>query len=474
MMHTSNITARYAFAFIFVLAATTLLAQVHYVPGSYGGYRTPIYGYQERDSTYRIIHASQTAPHTSPFGGIFEINQFGVQTDELLTGGTSVWGACYDYRRGKLIISDNSGGGLWQSDAITHVVDWEALNSSMVDLSILPDGRIVGYRTKNGEVWVYDTLGNKITVVSQPADYRYDGKFLPFGQNQFVNIGFKLNPLDSLNKQYCVLFFLDSNFKVTKEVELPKIPVIYDFIVTRNNNILLAARNYYYLDSASTWWSNLLHLIDTSGGLIWTDTITNWQNDNAKVAELSDGNYFYVGQGYNSKWLMFTKVSKGGGIQSRDSIGYEEIAALGKFPKPEFTGYCFPVSIEKTLDNGYYLVWKNKVPTFQAENNYGCWAMKFDSLGNFWWPWSTGVKEAGSIEQITIYPNPATTAFTIETNVAIQNIELFDITGHQIPIQVSKDLEAYNVSFSSLPAGVYLLKCRNAQGENYVKKILIE
>ncbi|MCC6683849.1 MAG: T9SS type A sorting domain-containing protein, partial [Bacteroidia bacterium] len=67
-------------------------------------------------------------------------------------------------------------------------------------------------------------------------------------------------------------------------------------------------------------------------------------------------------------------------------------------------------------------------------------------------------KEAGSIEQITIYPNPATTAFTIETDVAIQNIELFDITGRQIPIQINKDMGTYRVSFSSLPDGMYYLR----------------
>jgi hypothetical protein len=107
--------------------------------------------------------------------------------------------------------------------------------------------------------------------------------------------------------------------------------------------------------------------------------------------------------------------------------------------------------------------------------------IKTDTAGRVVWldagvgDFPTGVAEPKPVtEHLVLYPNPATTVFTIETNAAIQNIELFDITGRQIPIHVSKDIETYNVSFSSLPAGVYLLKYRNVQGENYVKKILIE
>lgn len=461
-MRTSITKVRYALTCILYIAtATSLIAQIKYVPAKYGGYRTPIYGYQEKDSTYRIIHSSQTAPHTSPFGGIFEINQNGEQTEELLTGGTRVWGACYDNKRGKLIISDNGNGGLWQSDAITHVVDWEKTGVSITEISILPDGRIVGYRSPNGDIWVFDTLGNKIKEIPQPTDCRFSGKFLPYGQNQFVNIGYRPNPSDTLNGQYAVMFLFDSNLDIIKKIDLTEVKKVYDFLVTLEENILLTTHGIQNIDSNSTLWTNSICLLDSNGKLNWADTITYWQNDNAKLAELSNGTFLYIGQGYGSKWLMFTKLSKEGKVLSRDSIGYNKIAALGKFPKPEFTSYCFPVSIEKTLDNGYYLVWKNKVPTFQAEDNYGCWAMKFDSLGNFWWPWSTGVKNIHATD-FHIYPNPVQTNLTIELNEpGLYQLSITTANGQVVYEASVEDKETINTEAWSKGVYFYTLQRGN-------------
>lgn len=460
---------------IFLFSLSSAFAQVQYVPGKYGGYRTPIYGYQEKDSTFRIVHSSQTAPHTSPFGGIFEINQNGEQTDELLTGGTRVWGACYDNKRGKLIISDNGNGGLWQSDAVTHVVDWEKVGTSITDISILPDGRIVGYRNQGAkDIWVFDTLGNNIKVIPQPTDCRFSGKFLPYGKNQFVNIGYIGNAADTLNWTYSMVFILNDSLDVVKRIEVPSVIRVEDIVVTTHSQLLIASTPITQQDWSSgiiirQWGVHLLSLVDTNGILLWKDTIGTWVSDgrrtNDKVTELSNGIFFHVCQG--DRWLMFTKVSPTGDVLNIDSIGYTEIAALGKFPKPEFTGYCFPVSLEKTLDNGFYLVWKNKVPTFQAEDNYGCWAMKLDSLGNFWWPWSTGVKNVNTTD-FNIYPNPVQNNLTIEVNEpGFYQLSIATTTGQVVYEASVKDKETINTD--KWGKGVYFYTLTNGNKVIYGK-----
>ena len=482
-------TLRYALAFILTLSVTALMAQVHYLPGSYGGYSMPTYGYQENDSTYRIIYLSKTS-------GTFVINADGKLREEtdFFVNGSQLYSwvdAEYLPHTHKLIVSANTSFN--QFDMKTGLPDWKINYCGLTSISSLPDGRIAGYLYPYGGL-LPDSLYNQLLVLNSSgiildtihvADSIEHPEFpiVELMPNRFITLGNKQDLSDTLNGQFTVLYLFDDSLNLVKKLSISDIRRVDDFIVTKHSQLLIASTPIIRQEWSSgtiikQWGFHLLSLVDTTGAVLWTDTLDDWRNEgrklNDKVVELSDGNFLYIYQRKNSRWLMFTKILPNGNVLKIDSIGYDKIAALGKFPKPEFTGYCFPVSIEKTLDNGYYLVWENKVPTFQSENDYGCWAMKFDSLGNFWWPWSTGIKEAGSIEQITIYPNPATTAFTIKTDATIQNIELFDITGHQIPIQASKGIGIYNVSFSSLPAGVYLLKYRNAKEENYVKKILIE
>lgn len=115
----------------------------------------------------------------------------------------------------------------------------------------------------------------------------------------------------------------------------------------------------------------------------------------------------------------------------------------------------------KTLDGGYLLTSKINRLQYDWQNNL--LLMKFDSLGNFWWPWSTGIKEAGSIEQITIYPNPANAQVVITTREGSSTIDVMDLNG-KVLINRFNTQQQTVIDVQHLPSGIYFVKIINKEG----------
>ncbi|NNK88806.1 MAG: T9SS type A sorting domain-containing protein [Flavobacteriaceae bacterium] len=70
--------------------------------------------------------------------------------------------------------------------------------------------------------------------------------------------------------------------------------------------------------------------------------------------------------------------------------------------------------------------------------------------------------------EISVYPNPTSGILTIETNTALDSIELFDILGKRL-MEIPDDLK--QIDMSDLPVGVYLLVIEQ-NTEKYVKRII--
>ena len=64
--------------------------------------------------------------------------------------------------------------------------------------------------------------------------------------------------------------------------------------------------------------------------------------------------------------------------------------------------------------------------------------------------------------KIKIYPNPATDFFTLEANIPIGKVEIFNIVAEKIKTIYSTDQE-YNVA--ELPRGTYLVRIYNLQNQ---------
>ena len=74
------------------------------------------------------------------------------------------------------------------------------------------------------------------------------------------------------------------------------------------------------------------------------------------------------------------------------------------------------------------------------------------------------------IGEISVYPNPTVGILTIETNVVLDSIELFDLLGKRL-IELQDDLS--KIDMSGLPAGVYLLVIEQ-NSNKFVKRIIKE
>jgi hypothetical protein len=75
-----------------------------------------------------------------------------------------------------------------------------------------------------------------------------------------------------------------------------------------------------------------------------------------------------------------------------------------------------------------------------------------------------GLEMIGSNGSINVYPNPATTQFTIASNTAITGmVELFDEAGKLVLSQKVTQLKSKQIDVKQLPAGTYNLKISNGE-----------
>ncbi|MFD2785072.1 T9SS type A sorting domain-containing protein [Hymenobacter rubripertinctus] len=72
---------------------------------------------------------------------------------------------------------------------------------------------------------------------------------------------------------------------------------------------------------------------------------------------------------------------------------------------------------------------------------------------------------------LRLYPNPATTAVTVEAPRPVR-LTLLDLTGRLVRPETAA-ASTQQISLSNLPAGVYLVRCRALSGETVVKRLVV-
>ena len=70
---------------------------------------------------------------------------------------------------------------------------------------------------------------------------------------------------------------------------------------------------------------------------------------------------------------------------------------------------------------------------------------------------------------ITIYPNPASEYTVINSNDAINRIELFDMMGKTVKIETNINDNNLIVNLNNLSSGVYFLKITNVNNQSFIK-----
>jgi hypothetical protein len=70
----------------------------------------------------------------------------------------------------------------------------------------------------------------------------------------------------------------------------------------------------------------------------------------------------------------------------------------------------------------------------------------------------------------SIYPNPFSTSFSIQTKATILHYGVFDVTGKQIINTASKS--ALDNQVQQLTSGIYVLKLQSENGEIFKQKLI--
>lgn len=73
---------------------------------------------------------------------------------------------------------------------------------------------------------------------------------------------------------------------------------------------------------------------------------------------------------------------------------------------------------------------------------------------------TTGIKNIEANNTISIFPNPTTSEITVNSNVELQKIELYDISGQLLLVEKSKE-NKQTINLNSFSNGVYFLKLYN-------------
>lgn len=89
----------------------------------------------------------------------------------------------------------------------------------------------------------------------------------------------------------------------------------------------------------------------------------------------------------------------------------------------------------------------------------------------------TGTSELSTIEGIKVYPNPAKSLLTIETDESVSDIEIINTTGHivfekNIPVKISSS--SSQIDISELPRGIYIIKIMSEQGDSKTVRFIKE
>ena len=73
---------------------------------------------------------------------------------------------------------------------------------------------------------------------------------------------------------------------------------------------------------------------------------------------------------------------------------------------------------------------------------------------------------------VVVYPNPAIDVITIRNNAAINQVQVFDVTGNVMLLQQYTGLTNIQLDVTSLKSGFYLLSIKNSDGSSATKRLV--
>jgi len=198
-------------------------------------------------------------------------------------------------------------------------------------------------------------------------------------------------------------------------------------------------------------------------------------NDNsaaggASVMKFDGTGWTYVGQpGLSANYSVYTNIQFGSAgelyCSFQDGGNYNKVTVM-KFEEPDWIpvgqpgfspGYSYKPSLAISPSG------QPHVGFIDVDNGWKATVMKYDSV-------YVGMNEPQH-PQLTIYPNPASTALTIDFKNAtckINLVEITDIRGNKM-FEIKTAESRFTVQVKNYPAGIYFV-ILNSDGLKYFRK----
>jgi len=191
----------------------------------------------------------------------------------------------------------------------------------------------------------------------------------------------------------------------------------------------------------------LVFKLDSIGNKEWKKYLGGSSYDSARsIKQTSDGGYIVVGEsrsndgdvsgnnGYRDMWIV--KLTSWGGINWQKSLGGSNSE--------------FVISVQQTSDGGYVVAgssdsYDGDITSYHGSNDM--WIVKLSS--------TLDIDEKQILQDISIYPNPTSHQLSVDTELAINEINVIDITGKTIKT-INQNTNTLDVA--DLTAGIYFIK----------------
>jgi len=366
--------------------------------------------------------------------------------------------SCIPYN-GKLLVAGQfkSIGGIDASLlALWDGANWDSLPQRAFKFNTNYAGGIVyGLYRHNGLLYIY---GNFDSVAGQPTNSiaTYDGNnFQPIILP--VDYGSPMVIYDAIeyNNELYICGAFNNNF-------MPGYRSILKFDGT--NWITVGGGLQYgsgaYLYSMVVYNNELYvggHFLKAAGNA--GDNVMKWDGNQWKDAQMNNGFYTVI-----YKMLIYhDQIWCFGGMTSAGGLAASGIAVL------DSTQWCtFANDVFNNDVIGAAAVFNDTIyvgGVFYSINgdSISCFA-KLQNPDNFSSCSALTVNEVFNHNNITIYPNPATSTITVESKIKeVQSIKILDVLGREIYyLQTSNNKTEIDVS--QLPSGIYILQVQSKNG----------
>lgn len=319
---------------------------------------------------------------------------------------------------------DSNGKDVWQKDLGWYVQRLQTISDTMI-----------GATSLSGDFYVFNTDGSILKQtqnlpIFQITGNATNGYYASTYSNTFVR----------LNSDFSVI---RQKHDSTTNVQLTG--TNNEFCVTSDKKIVALYTNKT-IHTPSGWNQYYIAVFDTLFNAVIKDSISMSNNTASAsfVRELADGNYLVICPSEDG-FVKFMKLNKNLEVMYDFKLTTQLLFKyFDTYPLKMYARTCV-----KTLDGGFLLAINFEAGPY----DHTTFLVKFDSLGNFYWPFATGRKELSNILH-SVYPNPATDKLYFELNEPGQHtLTITDASGQVIHQNIVMDKAEIETSHWS--GGVY-------------------